>query len=100
MQAAEDQGPRLVEKTKMGDVVVALSKSSLVFGKDSAADIEIEGVLVAKQHAEIKRENGQYVLKHLNGRRKVSVSGKPVKECVLRNNDAIKIGKREFIFQE
>ena len=100
MQSTENSGPRLVERTKAGDVVVALSKSSLVFGKDNDADIEIEGMLVAKQHAEITRENGHYVLKHLNGRRKVSVGGKPVKECVLRNNDAIKIGKREFIFQE
>ena len=99
-QPANQTGPRLIERTKAGEVVIEIRKSQLVFGKDENADVELEGILVAKQHAEITEENGKYVLRHLAGYRKVSVGGKPVTECVLEDNDEIKIGKSEFIFQK
>jgi pSer/pThr/pTyr-binding forkhead associated (FHA) protein len=93
-------GPRLIERTKSGEIVIELNKPSLVLGKDTNADIELDGFLVARQHAEIVQENGDYVIRHLNGYRKVSVGGKVVTECVLSDNDEIKIGKSEFIFQK
>jgi hypothetical protein len=57
-------------------------------------------MFIAKQHAEIVKENGDYVIRHLNGYRRVSVGGKAVSECVLEDNAEIKIGKSEFIFQK
>jgi pSer/pThr/pTyr-binding forkhead associated (FHA) protein len=57
-------------------------------------------MFVAKKHAEIVREEDRVVLRHLRGLRKVSVSGKSVREVELKNNDEIKIAKDEFIFQE
>ena len=57
-------------------------------------------MFIAKQHVEIVKENGDYVIRHMNGRREVTVEGKKIKECVLKDNDVIKIGKREFIFQD
>lgn len=92
--------PRLIERTKSGEIIIEINKPNLVMGKDSGADIEIDGFLIAKQHAEIVVENGDYVIRHLNGYRKVSVGGKPVTECVLQDNDEIRIGKSEFIFQK
>ncbi len=96
----QSTGPRLVEKTKSGDVVIELNKPALVLGKDPEADVAIEGLLIAKQHAEIVRENGNYVIRHLNGHRKVMVGGKTVTECVLEDNDEIRIGKSEFVFHK
>ena len=93
-------GPRLVEKTRSGEVVIELSKPIYVLGKDEGADVSLDGFLIAKQHAEIVQQAGGYVIRHLSGLRKVSVGGKPVKECVLKNNDEIKIGNKEFVFQE
>jgi pSer/pThr/pTyr-binding forkhead associated (FHA) protein len=95
-----DSVPRLVERTKSGDVVFELRKPTCLIGKDYEADIEIAGFFVAAKHAEIVHENGDFVLRHINGRRKVSVDGQPIKEKVLKNNVSIKIGKREFVFQE
>lgn|GEM_PF-700240 len=92
--------PRLIEKTKAGEIVIELNKPSLVLGKDSDADVTIDGFMVAKLHAEIVEQNGDYVIRHLNGYRKVSVGGRPVTECVLKDNDEIRIGKSEFIFQK
>jgi pSer/pThr/pTyr-binding forkhead associated (FHA) protein len=90
---------RLVERRQEGDVIIELSKSSLVLGKDDTADIEIDGLFVADRHAEIVQENGNYVIRHLKGYRKVCVGGRSIRECVLKDNDEIKIGKREFVFQ-
>jgi len=93
-------GPRLIAKGPEGDQVIRLDKDSIVLGKDDSADVELDGMLIAKQHAEITSENGHYRIRHLSGFRKVSVGGRAVKDQVLKNNDEIRIGKREFIFQD
>jgi pSer/pThr/pTyr-binding forkhead associated (FHA) protein len=93
-------GPRLIEKTKSGEIVIEIDKPNLILGKDRNADVEVDGLLVAKRHAEIVQENGDYVIRHLNGYRKVSVGGKAVSECVLEDNAEIRIGNSEFIFQK
>jgi pSer/pThr/pTyr-binding forkhead associated (FHA) protein len=92
--------PRLIMKTEFGDRVIELKKDSLTIGSDIGSDVVVEGLFVAKKHAEIVRENNKIVLRHLRGLRKVSVRGKPVREVELKNNDEIKIAKDEFIFQE
>ncbi|MFQ5511676.1 MAG: FHA domain-containing protein [Candidatus Krumholzibacteriia bacterium] len=95
----EGSAPRLLEKTGSGQSEISLHKP-IVMGKDDEADVEINGFFVAAQHAEIVPENGGHVLRHINGYRKVTVGGKPVKEHVLQNHDAIRIGKHEFIYEE
>lgn len=92
--------PRIVAKDKTGNRVFQIGESSLTLGSDAGADIELTGFLVAKRHAEISKENGRYVIRHVAGRRKVLVGGKPVKEWILRNNDRVRIGKKEFVFEE
>jgi pSer/pThr/pTyr-binding forkhead associated (FHA) protein len=99
-QTQVSSGPRLVEKTKSGDVVIELNRPSLVLGKNPGADVEIEGLLIARHHAEIVKESGDYVIRHVNGHRKVTVGGKTVTECVLQDNDEIRIGKSEFVFRK
>jgi len=92
--------PRLVEKDKTGDRVFEIGDSNLTMGNDDNSDVEIAGLFIAKRHAEISKENGHYVIRHISGHRKLMVGGRPVKERVLKNNDLIKIGKKEFVFQE
>ncbi len=93
-------GPRLIEKTKSGEIVIEINKPNLILGKDRNADVEVDGMFIAKRHAEIVKENGHYIIRHLNGHRKVSVGGKAVSECVLEDNAQIRIGNSEFIFQK
>ena len=92
--------PRLIIKTEYGDRVIELKKGSLTIGSDLASDVVVEGMFVAKRHAEIVRNEDKVVLRHLRGLRTVLVSGKKVREIELKNNDEIKIAKDEFIFQE
>lgn len=92
--------PRLIMKTEYGDRVIELKNNSLVIGSDLESDVVVEGMFVAKKHAEIVREDDRVILRHLRGLRKVCVGGKTVREVELKNNDEIKIAKDEFIFQE
>lgn len=92
--------PRLIMKTEYGDRVIELKNGSLSIGSDLGSDVVVEGMFVAKRHAEIVREENKVVLRHLHGLRTVTVSGKKVREVELKNNDEIKIAKDEFIFQE
>jgi pSer/pThr/pTyr-binding forkhead associated (FHA) protein len=99
-QTRSRTNPRLIIKTEYGDRVVELKNRSLTIGSDMTADVIVEGLFVAKKHAEIVREEDRVVLRHLGGLRKVSVRGKSVREVELKNNDEIKIAKDEFIYQE
>lgn len=92
--------PRLIMKTEYGDRVIELKNGSLFIGSDLTSDVVVEGMFVAKKHAEIVREDDRVILRHLRGFRKISVSGRTVKEVELKNNDEIRIANEEFIFQE
>jgi pSer/pThr/pTyr-binding forkhead associated (FHA) protein len=92
--------PRLIERRRDEDRVFEIGEPSLTLGSDIRADVEVGGFLVAKKHAEIRREDGHYVIRHLSGMRKVTVDGQAVKERILKNNDHIRIGNKEFVFQE
>jgi pSer/pThr/pTyr-binding forkhead associated (FHA) protein len=92
--------PRLVERGGGDERVFEIGDAALTLGRDETADIEVGGFLVAKKHAEIAREDGHVVLRHLSGIRKVTVDGEPVRERILKNNDHIRIGKKEFVYQE
>ncbi|UCH85447.1 MAG: FHA domain-containing protein [Candidatus Latescibacterota bacterium] len=92
--------PRLVEICDAEDRVIEIGNTGMTIGKDDKDDVRIDGFLVAKHHAEITRENGFYVIRHINGFRKVTVGGKAVKKRILRDNDSIRIGANEFVFHE
>ena len=92
--------PRLVATSGDEARVYELTDTGLTLGKNEDDDVEISGFLVAGHHAEISRDNGYFVIKHINGLRKVTVGGKAVKKQILRDNDSIKIGGNEFVFHE
>jgi pSer/pThr/pTyr-binding forkhead associated (FHA) protein len=95
-----NKAPRLIMKTEYGDRVIELKNESLVIGSDLESDVVVEGLFIAKKHAEIVRRDDRVIIRHLRGLRKVCVCGKSVRETELKNNDEIKIAKEEFIFQE
>jgi|GEM_PF-3367649 len=90
---------RLIELTDDGQRVVDLDHPLVLIGRDPAADIVVEGRMVADYHAEITYENGLYVLRHLEGRRKLTVGGKSIKEYILTDCDEIQLADRTFVFR-
>ena len=72
----------------------------MLIGSDEKADIRIDGMFVAAQHARITVEDGRVVLHKLSGLRPVKVGGKAVREIELKDNDEIQIGHESFVFHE
>lgn len=91
---------RLIEPTDEGENVIELDRPLILVGCDPAADIVVTGRMVADYHAEITYENGFYVLRHLEGRRKITVGGKSIKEYILADCDEIQLADRIFVFRE
>ena len=53
---------------------------------------------VSREHAEITRENDDFVVRDLSSRNGTYVDGIPVVSCVLRDGDTIQIGRYKFHF--
>lgn len=72
-----------------------------VIGKGETANLRIDGMWVAPQHARIIRDpSGEYFLQHVAGLAGVRVNGKRFKkEQLLRDRDEITIGRRRFRFR-
>lgn len=100
VQGTIDSPGRLIELTDDGETTVVLDRPLVLIGKDPAADIVVTGRMVADYHAEITYENGYYTLRHLEGRRKLTVGGKSIKEYILTDCDQIELAERVFVFRE
>jgi pSer/pThr/pTyr-binding forkhead associated (FHA) protein len=93
--------PRLVARDEFGERVIEVSERGVLIGSDENADIRIDGMFVAAQHAHIVAESGHVVLHKLAGLRPVKVGGKSVRDSVeLKDNDEIQIGHESFVFHE
>lgn len=92
--------PRLVMRTEYGDRIIEIKNGRLTLGSDGTNDIPIEGLFVARRHAEIVRDERRIVLRHLGGLRRVRVDGRAVKEIELTEGDEISIAGESFIFQK
>lgn len=99
VQGTIDRPGRLIEMTDDGETVIELDRSLTLIGSDPAADVVVAGRMVADYHAEITYEKDFYVLRHLEGRRKVTVGGKSIKEYILADGDEIQLADRIFVFR-
>ena len=94
-----DRPGHLIEATDDGERVIELDRPLILIGSDPAADVVVVGRMVADYHAEITYEKGFYVLRHLEGRREVTVGGKSIKEYILADSDEIELADRIFVFR-
>ncbi len=89
----------LVEKSSEGEVRYPIDTPMFLMGKCDAADVRLDGLLIASFHVEIKVHEKEHLISHLAGRRKLRVNGKATSQCVLRDDDKIEIAGRTFRFQ-
>jgi pSer/pThr/pTyr-binding forkhead associated (FHA) protein len=75
-----------------------LDRGLVIIGSDEAADIVIRGRNIATYHVEIRAVDGGYTLRHLDGRARVKIDGRPVKDARLEDGAAISIGDFSFVF--
>lgn len=67
-------------------------------GRDNTNDIVIDSLAVAPAHAAAIIQPDEVIIKQLNEEFPLFVNGQKTKECKLRNNDKIAIGKHFIIF--
>jgi len=89
----------LVEPGADGDVRYPIDTALFLMGKGDAADVRLDGLLVAKYHVEIRVHEREHRIAHLEGRRKLRVNGEETSQGVLRDGDTIEIAGRTFRFQ-
>jgi len=92
--------PRLVMHTDYGTRVIELREDRLVIGRDLEADVAVEGLFVAREHAEIIRKDGRTFVRRIGGLRRVRVDGRAVREAELKNQSEIRIASGVFIYEE
>lgn len=88
----------LVEHGPEGEIRYPIDTPLFLMGKSDAADVRLDGVLIAEYHVEIKVNKGKHLISHLAGRRKLRINGEETSQCMLRDDDTIEIAGRTFRF--
>ena len=77
--------------------VVAIDKPLFTIGRKLGTDLHIGNTDVSREHAEIVRNGGQYLLRDRGSRYGTFVNGETVTERPLANGDRIRLGRSEAI---
>jgi sigma-B regulation protein RsbU (phosphoserine phosphatase) len=84
---------RLEVTDALGRRVVALDKPTFTIGRRSANDLQLTGTDVSRDHAEILRADGRYLVRDRGSRCGTYVNGAPVTERHLAHGDKIQVGR-------
>ena len=85
--------PRLVVTDPRGRRQVAVDKTTLTLGRRTESDVQVAGVGVSRQHAEIAAGTGGFLLRDLDSKFGTFVNGRRTGECVLTHGDQIRLGE-------
>jgi phosphoserine phosphatase RsbU/P len=84
---------RLEVSDTQGRRVVVLDKATFTIGRRSANDLQLTGTDVSRDHAEILRSDGNYLIRDRGSRCGTYVNGAPVTERRLVHGDKIQVGR-------
>jgi hypothetical protein len=77
-----------------------LERPIIHIGRNTDNEIVVNDKRVSRFHAELRCENGQFVVYDLGSTNGVRINGAPAGRPVpLRNNDVLTVGSHEFVFQ-
>ena len=75
---------------------IALLPTTLTIGREHDNNIELKDAEVARYHARILRERGEYVVEDLSSSTGTWVNGERTQRCVLTHGDVIRMGQTEL----
>jgi len=78
-----------------GRRVVRLDTPRFTIGRRSASDLQVVSTDVSREHAEITRLDGQFVVHDRGSRYGTYVNGAPVTERALVHGDRIRLGRTD-----
>ncbi len=85
--------PRLEVNDPLGRRTIPLDRDVTTMGRRNEADVRLSGTDVSRDHAEITRAGGKYVVKDRGSRFGTFVNGEEVAERALRHGDTIRLGR-------
>ncbi len=84
---------RVVAGPDMLSYITIPEDSSIIIGRDEAADLQLVDATVSKQHAKLMHESGGALLVvDLNSTNGTAVNGQPITRTILRPGDHLEIG--------
>jgi len=78
---------------------ITLQGARLLIGRDSTADLRLDGSGVSRQHAELYRQGPLYVLRDLASTNGTWLGGKQVEHCPIAPGQVIRVGDWVGIFR-
>jgi serine phosphatase RsbU (regulator of sigma subunit)/pSer/pThr/pTyr-binding forkhead associated (FHA) protein len=85
--------PRLEVRDVLGERVVTIDRTPFTIGRRETNGLRLGGSEVSREHAEIVREDGRYLLRDKDSRYGTFVNGDPVKERELQSGDRVRLGR-------
>lgn len=70
-----------------------------LLGRSRRCDVVLTDPNVSRQHAEIRRQGGEFVVRDLDSTNGLRVNGRPVKQATLRAGDRLELGTTELRFE-
>lgn len=93
-RVGEGEGPR----------IFALNRPYMIVGRDESSDVCLSerlthGLTVSRRHAQIRREDDDFVVEDLGSQNGIKVNGQVTHRNLLRDGDRITFGSVEFTFR-
>ncbi len=79
--------------------VFELAQDVTVLGRSRRCDIVLTDPNVSRQHAEVRRAGGEFVVRDLDSTNGLRVNGRAVKQATLRAGDRVEVGTTELRFE-
>ncbi len=89
---------RLVEKGKSARAY-PLTRDRVIIGRLAESDIVVSDPGASRRHAEVRRQNGDYVISDLGSTNGTRVNGRSIGERTLEEGDRINIGRTVLEFR-
>ncbi len=67
-------------------------------GRDDSNDLVVDSLAIAPAHAVVIIKDGACVIKQMNDKFPLQINNRQMKECKLKNNDVINIGKHYILY--
>ena len=84
---------RLEVNDGLGQRIVPINKELLCIGRRTESDLRLVGSDVSREHAEIVKENGDWILRDKGSRYGTYVNGESVTEHKLTHGDRVQFGR-------
>lgn len=86
-------------ETPDGEIVGWLTAPVSIVGRGSESDVKISDPGISRRHAEIRSENGEYVVTDLGSTNGTIVDGRPVRRASLYDGSRVQFGRTTLTFR-